>query len=524
MPPRRKSNEHVSRDRDQNAGTPTEQDEADILAEVGAEPDEETGELVIDETAMREVGAVDATSVRENRRLKRVVEKKRAGGKDVPWNTRDPMVMYDALLRAWTPDSIDISIKRLVGGAQDMIVTRPVNGAALYETFKLFHGQHAEAEYEIKFTGGGQYRGNGRITMPDTRAPPQQGQQTMQYYPNGNGVGAPQQWQPQVQPPQAAPAAQPIAPQATDPIAMMRQMFEMFQTMSQRPVVAAQPAPAMAPAPQVMPTDPMAMMKQMFELFQQTQGGVVPPPAPQPVVVAAPAPAPQPSIDPMAMMSQMFDMFQKMQSSMAPRPSPMQRSYAPQDGEPRPPYARPAYSGQPPPQAQQRPPTMAETFRESISVVRSAVDMMQEMEGVLPGREQQESNASPEDDDSPVRVIDTGHAKLVVNKTDGSTRLWETGVANMDKIFKWVGEQREAIQKESHERQARQQQPRQQLPPGYVEVGPDYQPPPGYRAVAVEQSDLPPPPEHVPPPIQEQPTRQAWGAPTIPSEEPYEPE
>jgi hypothetical protein len=164
---------------------------------------------------------------------------------------------------------------------------------------------------------------------------------------------------------------------------------------------------------------------------------------------------------------------------------------------------------------------MAETFRESISVVRSAVDMMQEMEGVLPGREAQETHSSPEDDDSPVRVIDTGPAKIVVNKSDGSTRLWETGVANMDKIFKWVGEQREAIQREAAARQ--QPPPRQQLAPGYVEVGPGYRPPPGYVAVAVEQQqkeddDLPPPPSHVPPPI-ESPPRAAWGAPTIPSDE-----
>jgi hypothetical protein len=52
-------------------------------------------------------------------------------------------------------------------------------------------------------------------------------------------------------------------------------------------------------------------------------------------------------------------------------------------------------------------------------------------------------------------------------------------------------------------------------------VGPGYQPPPGFVAVPVDQvqeNDLPPPPERVPPPIRSEP-RAPWGAPPISSDE-----
>lgn len=349
----------------------------------------------------------------------------------------------------------------------------------------------------------------------------------MHYPPNGAPPpGYPQQpWQsPQ---PQPTPPAQ-FVPQATDPMAMMGQMFQLLQQMQAavpQPQVQFQPPPAMS-SPQVTPTDPMAMMTQMFEMLRKMQGQVVPPAVPQPQFQPAPtAAAPQqPVVDPMVMMTTMFDLFQKMQSSMRsaaePGPSSFRRPpYSPQgdrgEGGPS------RYQGPPgPPQLPQRQLTMAEQFRESISVVRQAASVIQEMETMLPGREQDMPGVQADDDDSPVRVIDTGPAKIVVNKSDGSTRLWETGMANMDKIFKWVGEQHEVIQK-AH---AAKQQPQRQLPPGYVEVGPGYTPPPGFVAVPEDplqheqESPLSPAPENIPPPIGSSSSR-TWGAPTIPSED-----
>jgi hypothetical protein len=515
MPPRRKPRESNSHERDPNADTPTLQDDADILAEAGAEPDEETGELAVDGDTVRELGAVDATSVRENRRLSRVVQKKREGKKDVPFNTKDVVVIYGTLLQYWTPDSIDITAKRMLGGATTML-NKPINGAALYDAIMHFHGQHAEAEYEIKFTSSGKYLGMGRITMPNTLPATQQGQPMQQPYYPPNGV------HPQPQQPWQPPAAQPQAPQAipptSDPVAMLRQVLDMVQTISrpQQPAVPA-PAPQQVTLPQITSTDPVEMLRQVLEMVRQTQGAAVPPPVVQPAPVVMPPTAPQPGpLDQIAVLRELLTLVREMQPPPPPPQRQAPRAFDPngdREGE-RPPYARPAYE---PPQPPQRPPTMAETFRESISVVRSAVDMMQEMEGVLPGREAQETSASPEDDDSPVRVIDTGHAKIVVNKSDGSTRLWETGVANMDKIFKWVGEQREAIQKESATRQ-RSQREQQQLPLGFVEVEPGYRSPPRYVAVPIDQDDLPPPPEHVPPPIRSEP-RAPWGAPPTSSDE-----
>lgn len=508
-----------------NSSTPSQEDEADILEEVGGERDD-GGELIVDEDVIQAVGAVDAASVRENRRMENVVKKKRGGMKGVVFNTDDLLTKYEGIIKEWPPNTLDISVKRLTGTAvTHTILSRPRSGVELYEAIKGVHGQYEEAQYEVKFLDSNQkqYRGTGRITMPDTRPVGQQGQPVQQPYYPPNGApppGYPPQAQPW-QPPQHPTTAQPPIVQATDPIAMMRQMFDMFQTMSQRPQPQTS-APA-ALTPQVNPTDPMAMMKQMFEMFQQTQGGAVPPPAPQPVVIAPPPSPPQPVIDPMAMMTQMFELFTKMQASMAPRQALGPRpSYYPQgDRGEAPPYARPAYQGREgPPAPPQRQLTAAEQFRESMGVVRSAVSVVEEMRSMLPGQEQQESFSPPDDDDSPVVVTETGvgKVKLIHSKSDGSLRWAETGATLLPDLLKWIGEQREAIQKETAERRQRQQPQRQQLPPGYVEVGPDYTPPPGFVAVPVDQQDLPPPPENVPPPIQSSP-RAAWGAPTIPSED-----
>jgi len=161
-----------------------------------------------------------------------------------------------------------------------------------------------------------------------------------------------------------------------------------------------------------------------------------------------------------------------------------------------------------------------------MSFFRTAVDAVQEMNSLIPQQGAAPAYEAAEEDDSPVRVFEAGPAKIVVDKKDGTLRGWETGWANMGGVLKWVGEQREAIQKANIERQQQQQarqQPTQQLPPGYVEVGAGYQPPPGYVAIPVDSAGnpLPPPPEHVPPPIQSSPSagRRTWGAPTIPEGE-----
>jgi hypothetical protein len=524
MATHRKPRERGAREQNLNVETTVQQDEADVLEEAGAVRDEETGDLVVDEATVRELGAVDATSVRENRRLDRVVQKKRAGEKDVPFNTKDPIVIYGTLLRYWTPDSIDITVKCLLGGATTLLKC-PINGAALYEAIMHCHGQQAETEYEIKFTSSGKYMGLGRIKMPDTRPSGQQGQ-PVQYQP------PPPQYPPQPgYPPQQAPQppyAMPVAPQApppaSDPMAMMNQMFQLFQQMQASvqppPQPQFQPPPAMPPmpSPQANPAEAMAWMQQAFGMLQKMQQGTAPA---QVVVQPAPPPPPSPAggiAETMTVMKQMFEMFQSMQPP-PPRQEPFRGGRPPHypQGD-RPPSSFSPDGQRPQQQPPQRQLTMAEQFKESIGVVRTAVGVIEEMDSLLPGRGGQQEAASMldmDDDDNPIKIVDTGRGKLAVNKSDGALRWVETGMMALPDLLKWLSEQHQVIQEANKDRQ----RPRRQLAPGYVEVGPGYRPPPGYDAVPVEEEDLPPPPEHMPPPIQETPARRAWGAPVIPDQQ-----
>src|SRR5260221_7140102 len=162
------------------------EDEADIIKEVGAELDEEPGELVADIESVRKIGAIDVESVRDNRRDREIAQRKK-NGERVAFNTRDPIPIYNSLLRSkWAPGGLDIEVKRLTGpSAFNVITSRPRNGTELYERLKELHGPSPEYEYEVKFLDIGihKYAGTGRIVMPDAR--PSQGQQPMAYPPQG---------------------------------------------------------------------------------------------------------------------------------------------------------------------------------------------------------------------------------------------------------------------------------------------------------------------------------------------------
>lgn len=551
--------------------TPAQQDEADIVREVGAETDDESGELLADEERIRKLGAVDSDSVIENRRLEGIVGKKRANKKNVAFNAGDLLTKYETLIKFWPPNTLDISVKRLTGSpVQQLITSRPRSGSELFDALRAVHGQHEEAKYEIKFfdNNSKEFRGNGNITMPDSRPAPQQGQ-PMQYPPPGYPPGYPPPYGHQpYPPPQAQPQAgpQPMPPvvvNGPDMSAMMttfQQMFDMFQRMQPPAAAAAAPAqqqPYMPPPPPPgadMPTM-MAWMKQMFDLFQSMQppaagqgprGYPQQPQTPNPMMTMMGVPPVQPPPGTLFVPGFGYVPVDRLMEAISSVPGGGGGGFRPpyRGGPHRPPYGlqndggQPHYPGRYDPQGrydpnnqqQQQPPkTAAESFRDSITMVRSAVAAAHELNSLL-GTEQgaAEPQVVQEEDDSPIRVIDTGPAKIVVNRSDGTMRFAETGFANLDKVLKWMGEQREAIQKSAHERQLQeqQQQPRQQLPPGYVEVGPGYQPPPGFVAVPVDQvppsapqghgQGLPPPPTNVPPPIQQAPQSRTWGAPPMP--------
>ena len=173
-----------------DANAPAQQDEGDILAEVGAEPDDESGDLKVSEEQILEVGAVDAETVRENRRLQGAVNRRRANVKNVSFNAGDLLTKYETIIKCWPANTLDIGVKRLTGPpVQQIITSRPRSGSELYEALKVVHGQYGEADYEIKFfdTNLKVYRGTGRITMPDMRATTpqqQQGQPMNPFYPS----------------------------------------------------------------------------------------------------------------------------------------------------------------------------------------------------------------------------------------------------------------------------------------------------------------------------------------------------
>jgi hypothetical protein len=567
--PRKKPSVDVS----VGAATPSQEDETDIVDEIGATPAEDgSGDLEIEETKLRGVGAVDAESVRENRRNEEMVNKVRSGQKGVRFNIDNIPEKYDTLTKTWPPNTIDIFVKRMTGTPVEWVIqSHPRSGSELYAAIMAQHGRYEEAEYNIVFidTVGKQRRGTGRIVLPDTRDTPPipllQGQPVSQYQPQYSAPAA-QAASPAVDPVDMMsrmfgmfqqmqvsaqrPAPVPVAPAApvpvpipqvmmpqqptTDPMAMMGRAFEMFQKMQQ----SAQPAPQAPQSPPQPSTDPMAVMQESFRLFQQMQQpqsvtAPSPPPPPQgsdPVAMMAwmqqmfqqqkQQPATPPPPDPMEMMGRMFEMFQKMQQAVQPPPpvrEPYQRQYQGDNQQPR-------YQ---PPHAQNRHKSAAEEFQEAASVIDLAMSLTDRFRPPPAPEPEPRSRYNPEDgDDSPVKVVDVAGWPVIVNKDDGSARKWETGVANMGNILKWIGDQREAILKAQSERQAKQRQ-QEQLPPGYVEVGPGYKPPPGYVAVPVDQlgpsQGLPPPPDNMPPPINQQqevpapaPKRAQWGAPTMP--------
>lgn len=553
MPPRRRRRPQGEQT-DNGAAAPNEtllqQDEEDILNEVDATPDE-GGQLVASEEAVKELGALDADSARENRRLDKIVDKKRGHEKNVAFNTDDVIVMYDTILRMWsTLTSVTITVQRLDGAPVLRTVTnRPRSGLELYETIKNeIHGQYGEATYAVKFTTAGKYLGNCRVTMPDTRPPGQQGQpmQPPHGYPPPPGwppgypypppgypqaayptpgqpayptPGYPPQAQPQTQasPPAAAPApaAPPtfVVPQAPafDPNAMMalvEQVVGLFQRM--QPPAPAHPGYApppqapmpFQPPPMPPPTDPAAVMQwmsQMVDILQRVQGQ-----APvRPTQPAAPDPAAAMGMPPMRPPPGTTWVFVPNAGWVA---QALNVGPAPQQDQQRgPPFERrPAYypRGEPPPHGAHGGASASPTggLREALGTVREAVRVVEEFDSILPGRRgQEEEDTTPAqgeaEDDSPFQMVDAGPAKIILDKKSGNIRPWETAWTNVPKVLDWMGEQRREIQQErqrQYEQQERQR--RRQLPEGVIEVHPGQQPPPGMRFVPVEETH--PQPHH----------------------------
>jgi len=510
---RRRSRSKRQSGAQEGASSPAQEDEADIIAEVGAEHDEELDELVASEEKIRAIGAVDAESVRENRRLQTIVDKKRGNMKGVPFNAGDILTKFEWTVKMWPPNTLRTRMKRLTGTpVQYTITTFPRSAAEFYAALMEYHGVSDEAKYEIVIvdSNDNEFRAKGQITLPDTQPKQPQG---------GHPMSAPQYQQPvPVQAQQAQQQQQPPPPVHVDSMTQLTQMVELIQNMQ-----AQQQQPQVTPPPPAH-ADP-ATMTQLFELIQKMQ------PQQQPA-----QPQPQSQADPMAAMRGMLGA----PPPMEPPPGTIwlppfgfvslermaQVCGGSGPGAARGPY-RPPYSGEhghapppPPPPAPVK--SAAEQFQEAVSVVRTAVDAVKQVDALLP-RQQVAAAAAitpAEDDDSPVQIIDTGPMKILVDKKDGTLRPWETGWANMPKMMDWIAEQREAIQKANSGKQEEEEETPKQLPPGYVVVKEGYEPPPGMVAVEVDPSQvpLPPPPANTPPPLQSTPpSNRTWEMPTIPT-------
>lgn len=528
---------------------PSQEDEADILEEVEAEQDEETGQMMASEEKVRELGALDPESVRRNRHVASVADKKRKGEK-VSFGIEDPIAHYDAILRVWSNDKVEIRVQNLVTREQHIIKAQPRSGGDLYKLLEGIHGQRDLAEYKVEFVGAlrKEYIGNARIVMPDARVP---GQQGVWHTP-----------QPQQAPQGPAPAPQvptfAMPSQGGDPMQMVQQVLDIADRLRMQTAPSVQAAPAQPPP--MAPGDPMQMVQQVLDIADRLRMQAAPAQQPQ-----APLPPPPPASDPTALLDWALRVVQKLQPQavqhQAVQPQPQIAAptgmppfapppgttwvYVPNagwiaqalggavgvGGEPPPrrsPFARPEYYPHsdprdprhtpPQPQRQQSP---AQAFRDALSTARELHNVSQQFSAVFGGGEAPDTSEVAEDDDSPIKIIDTGHGKIAVNKSDGALRWAETGLMVIPGVLKWMGEQHDKIQAARREQQEqRQRPPAQRLPPGYVRVDEHFKPPPGFVPVPVAEDELPEPPVDMPPPVASEEGRQAappgWGAPTIP--------
>ena len=473
-------------------------------------------------------------------------------------------LVFEETLKLFPEAARTIAVERKTGTpAHWMLTDRPRTANELYAAIKRLHGRSGETTYEIVFRDGSGHGSAGLVSMPSTldelpapiapAAPyqpphyPQPGVQSAYAPPVPAPANTPLEamltmqkqlfemvnaMQASKSAAAASPPTAPAVPAASSPdvnalLAMQKQMFEMVQAMQTKAAGYAPPQqqPPATPPPQA-PVQPdpsaslLAVQKQMFEMMQAMQATATGhAPAPQ-AAASSPAAAPTGAADSiattLAMQKQMFEMMLTMMQAVQQGPASGVRPAAAPYYRPRYPDADPRAAGAPqyPPSA--RPQTPSEQLRDAVSVVRSTFEVAREF-GAFGGSASVESPL--EEDDSPVRVIDMGPAKGVINRVDGSLRGVETFMANLPDILKWVGEQGAEIRK-AKEEDRRQRQPR--LPPGFVMAGPDYQPPEGFVAIPVDQippqaqTALPEPPAEMPPPIappEASSPRRQWGMP-----------
>jgi len=525
------------RPREPDLVTPFADDEEDVVQRARATEDEE-GNLVTSTENVRRVGAIDSESALENSRRRAAVKRKKSGEKYVSFNSDDIMTSYDGLVKAYGASALTIRMKRLTGDQVSYVIkNRPRNADDMYETLLRYHGQSAEAEYKIQFvTPDGQFKGTGRIVLPDTR-PAHLRDQPMGYPPQQPPYGAPPQYG-------AQPAPQPAPPPAKDQFAELNAWRDYFLGLGFQP-----PGQQQAPAPQPPPpgTD-MAKMREMAQWFEsmgwRPPGQQQPPqPAPvpqqqqfvpqQPAVAAVPQP---PAVTPPPGHELVF------RTDTGWTIQPIQRRDLGGGYErPQPPYRpQPRQQYQPPPQDSQQPRSQMDAWRDGLTQMRQMRSFASEVQSVFGGGgSTHEPDDAPEttsqEDESGLRTKKIGDMD-VIHDDEGKIQWGATLAVSAPKALKWLGELVDKVE-EKNRREAEQAraptqppqqpyagqqvhvQPGQQPPEGYRFVYEDQQPPPPQPQVVVTpapapQQGLPPPPQAVPPTIQETeappPGQRAW--------------
>jgi hypothetical protein len=522
--------------------------EEDIMTELDGEPldpDDPESPIMIDEDKAREMGALDAESVRINRQSKEVVERKIANEKSVPFAEINPLLKYEQVIKTYGLEGISIIVTRLDRQTTETIHTKPKTAQELYTILMALHGRREQTTYDLIFydSTNQMRRGKSRITLQSTieETPPQVQPMNPHYPFNGYPPQPGYAQQPLPVPP---PPQQPTPPglDVAGIMAMQKQMMDMVLAMQRGqpiPPPSVQPLP-MQPisVPQASPPQGgldvagiMAMQKQMMDMILAMQGQhhqpvQQPPPPVQPPLVQQ-SQSPDIMTMMMAMQKQTLEMVLAMQRAASPparestpyrdpapyrgpaygpRPSPR---YTEEDPDvpaygPRSAYGGPPAYGAPPP----KPKTAHEEMRDAVSLLNMVTKMSDELRGPQQQQQPEYAGVSDDEDDNPVRVVETGKAKIVFDKKTGSARAFETLWANLPELTKFAGEQFNNLQKNAVAAQQQKQQQRQQLPPGYVELTPGYQPPPGMVAVPVDHvpgvsggEQFPEPPANLPPPI-----------------------
>jgi len=421
------------------------------------------GDVPVDQA--QSIGALDVESAAKNKAAAVTMSEKARGVKNVPWNVRDPLEMFEYIKLAFPGDWGAIIIYVSRDEPAPPIQFPPVYAAslkdaqALYQYVERHHGQSPQSVYEIRYkTSAGAQRGQAKLYMPDRSVRPEVEvhHPQQQPYPGHPYQGQPSQYGYPQQPPQQA-----------MPVVVVHNRDQ------QQPQPMMQPQPMQAP-PSAGP-DPTQMailtvLKELVEASRRPAGFIALPsdayPIPPGYVRVPGGMIPGP---PMAA-------YQPPAPAAAPVPIPVAAPVA------APPQAAPLVI---PPVERQ----IQDTMRTMTGVVKAFQDM-QGMFGMLekPAVDSAVEAVREEMVESPKQTVDIGDVKMVIDRATGQTdwpstllgaapKIIDSAKGVIDTYQKMTAKQAEqAHQIQQRQLQILEQQRRQQQAPAQAQPQPQPQP------------------------------------------------